>query len=60
MGGTRPAGARPGSFPYTQSALSTCATANTTATLASQTFIEIVDEKKSVNTSSWLGSCTRP
>jgi hypothetical protein len=54
------AGARPGSFPYTQRALSTCATPNATATLPTQTFIAIVDEKNSVKTSSWLGSCTRP
>ena len=54
------AGALPGSFPYTQSALSTCTTANATATVASQTFIAIVEEKNSVKTSSWLGSCTWP
>src|SRR3954470_3697447 len=28
--------------------------------LPNHTFIEIVDEKKSVKTSCWLGSCTRP
>ena len=54
------AGALPGSFPYTQSALSTWTQANASATLASQTFIAIVEEKKSVKTSCWLGSWTRP
>ncbi len=49
-----------GSLPYTHTALSTCVTPNRRATLASHTFIEIVDEKNRVNTSSWLGSCTRP
>ena len=53
-------GALPGSLPYTQRALSTWTQANARATLASQTFIVIVDEKKSVKTSCWLGSCTRP
>src|SRR3982750_2077398 len=53
-------GADHGSFPKTHRALSTCTTANTNATVANQTFIAMVDEKKSVKTSFWLGSCTCP
>ena len=43
-----------------RAALSTWTQANASATLASQTFIAIVEEKKSVKTSCWLGSWTFP
>jgi hypothetical protein len=45
------AGACHGSFPYIESALSACTTANANATVANHTFIAIVDEKNSVKTS---------
>jgi hypothetical protein len=54
------AGADQGSLPYTHSALVTWSTANASAIVPSQTFIAIVEEKPSVNTSFWLGSCTLP